>query len=181
MKKLLEQIYSSIDKEWIHQHVKALTAIERKQTFDAYALASDYVYRLLLENDFDAERMRFPADGETVYQDKRMPLAWDANVGRMTILSSPISFNDPVVADFEKEPFSLIKHSVLGFVSRLTCGLSSRFRKFSPGKDIIFPPHVPTPSTTILLGNLGLEIEINSHPSIAASYDHLVWSQGMCS
>lgn len=123
MKELLECIYSSFDREWTKKHVCALTEIEQKQTYKAYETAADYVYKLLLDNGFNADKICFPADGKTVYQDKRMPMAWDAEIGKLTVISSPVPFDDPVVADFGKEPFSLIKHSVStpveGIITRL--------------------------------------------------------------
>lgn len=41
-----------------------------------------------LEN---VEKIPFPADGKTGYQDKISPLAWDATCGRLTITKSPVA------------------------------------------------------------------------------------------
>ena len=112
MKDLIERLYSRFDKDFVKKHTEELAAIERRQTFPAYNEAAEYTYGLLTNLGFDAEIIRFPADGRAVYQDKRTPLAWDASAGRLTVLSAHAGFKDPVIADFEKEPFALIKHSV---------------------------------------------------------------------
>lgn len=109
---MMKQAYDLTDRDWLMTHTEELWKIERGQTFGAYARSADYTYNLLKENGFEAELLTFPADGKTVYQDKRMPLAWDASMGRLTVVKSPIVFEDPVVADFEKMPFALVKHSV---------------------------------------------------------------------
>lgn len=85
---------------------------EKGQTFLNYKMASDYTYELLKREGFNPELYTFKADGVTTYQDKRMPIAWRANMGKLTVLSSCVNFDNPVIADFEKEPLSLIKHSV---------------------------------------------------------------------
>lgn len=112
MEKLLDYIYNNMDVNWMAEHAVNLTNIEYGQTFKDYKKAAEYVYNLLLKEGFDAQMLTFPADGKTQYLDCRMPLAWDATVGKLTIVEAPISFQDPVVADFEKMPFSLYKHSV---------------------------------------------------------------------
>lgn len=58
------------------------------------------------------ERIVFPADGKTVFQDKTSPLAWDASLGRLTVVKSPAPFEDPVVADYARHPFHLVRGSV---------------------------------------------------------------------
>ncbi len=109
---LFKKIANANDNNWVLSHTKELWKIERGQTYRHYKESSEYVYNLLKSEGFDAEILTFPADGKTTYQDKRMPLAWDATVGKMTVMKSAIPFKDPVVADFSKEPFNLIKGSV---------------------------------------------------------------------
>ncbi len=69
------------------------------------------------------ERIGFPADGKTSYGDKTMPLAWDATMGRLTVLQPSAPFENPVVADFHRHPFHLVRGSVStppgGIVTRL--------------------------------------------------------------
>lgn len=109
---VMHAAYDAADRDWLMTHTKALTELEALQTFPAYERAAKYIHALLLQNGFDSEYLTFPADGRTVYQDKCMPLAWDATVGRLTVKSSLVSFKEPVIADFQKLPLHLVKHSV---------------------------------------------------------------------
>ena len=110
--KTLEKMDKTVDIQWFMQHSKALIELEDPQTFPAYHRAAKYVYDLLQQEGFAPEMLTFKADGKTVYQDMRTPLAWDASVGRLTVLQSPVPFADPIIADYEKMPYALVKHSV---------------------------------------------------------------------
>ncbi|MBQ2743294.1 MAG: AAC(3) family N-acetyltransferase, partial [Oscillospiraceae bacterium] len=61
---------------------------------------------------FDSELINFPADGVTTYQDKRTPIGWDATKMSLTLLTDVPGIDDPVIADFEREPLMAVKHSV---------------------------------------------------------------------
>ena len=123
LKDIIRLAYDKADATWLTEHIIELTKIEYKQTFSAYKKSAEYVKNLLIKEGFDAEVLTFPADGKTTYQDKRSPLAWEASIGRLTIKSAPLKFDDPVIADFEKMPFSLVKHSTAlpdgGIVTKL--------------------------------------------------------------
>ena len=108
----LRTFYETADTDWIVRESKKLNTIEEGQTFKEYEESARYVYDLLKSEGFDAELLTFPADGKTVYQDKRTPLAWSATKGKLTVISSPVEFENPVIADFENMPISLVKHSV---------------------------------------------------------------------
>lgn len=109
--KLLTTVYDACDIDFIIDEAKKLTDIEFKQTFREYRNAANYVYKILQEKGIDADFITFPADGKTTYQDFRTPLAWEASYGRVTVLKSEVPFDDPVVADYERHPFHLIKGS----------------------------------------------------------------------
>lgn len=111
-KQIIKKLYDSFDMDFAIQKTGDLFKLEYGQTFDNYKKASDYTYQLLEKEGFNPELYTFKADGITTYQDKRMPIAWRATKGKLTVLSSSVAFSDPVVADFEKMPFALIKHSV---------------------------------------------------------------------
>ena len=111
MKELLKKLYDNADIDFLINEGIALTDIEFKQTFREYRKAAEYAYNLLKREGVDAEFITFPADGKTTYQDFRTPLAWEATTGRLTVTKSPILFEDPVVADYERHPFHLIKGS----------------------------------------------------------------------
>ena len=108
----LRRFYDTADIDWIVNESKTLNTIEEGQTFREYEESARYVYNLLKSEGFDAELLTFPADGKTVWQDKRAPLAWSATKGRLTVLKSAVLFENPVIAVFEKMPVSLVKHSV---------------------------------------------------------------------
>ncbi len=107
----LKELASLFDKEWLSEHIINLYRIERKQTFKAYNDAADYVYKLLKAEGFDSELLNFPADGKTVYQDKCSPIGWDANKMTLTLEKSIPEIDSLVIADFEKDPLSVVKHS----------------------------------------------------------------------
>ncbi len=109
---IMHAAYDSADREWIMKHTCELADIEAWQTFPAYERAAEYINKLMLDEGLDSEILKFPADGVTAYQDKCMPLAWDATVGRLTVKAGAENFDDPVIADFEKLPIHLVKGSV---------------------------------------------------------------------
>lgn len=112
LKELLHKIYHEADINWMQKHSVELTDIEYGQTFQNYEQAAQYVYALSKAQGFQTELLTFPADGKAVFLDFGTPMAWDATKGSLTILSSPIPFEDPTIADFGKMPFALVKHSV---------------------------------------------------------------------
>lgn len=111
MKELLKKFYDDADVDFIIDESIALTGIEFKQTFREYRKAAEYTYDLLQKRGIDAEFITFPADGKTTYLDFRTPLAWEATMGRLTVIKSESPFDNPVVADYERHPFHLIKGS----------------------------------------------------------------------
>lgn len=113
MKNILGKILKEVNKKQLYEDIESLWKLELPQTFEAHKQAAEKSFKLLKEAGFEnAEIINFPADGKTTYQDKRMPLAWDASVGRLTIKKSSVTFEDPVVADYQRHPFSLVKGSV---------------------------------------------------------------------
>ncbi len=125
MRELYQHFYSRQDSTTVLQNISDLTALELGQTFSDYAAAAQHTLALLQAAAIpQAEMLTFPADGITTYQDKTMPLAWDATVGRLTLLKAGgpnydrLNFNatnssqDFVAADFQEHPFHLIKGSV---------------------------------------------------------------------
>ena len=111
MKELLKKLYDSADIDFLMDESIALTELEFKQTFREYRKAAEYTCQLLQREGIDAELLTFPADGKTTYQDFRTPLAWEATKGSLRVTKSPVPFADPVVADYERHPFHLIKGS----------------------------------------------------------------------
>lgn len=157
---LFSKILSVNDNDWIFSQTEKLTAIERGQTFKNYKESSEYVFNLLKSEGFDAEMLTFPADGKTVYQDKRMPLAWDATVGKMTVMRSAVPFKDPVVADFSKESFNLIRGSVStpegGLYTKLVTEPQALAGEDVTGAFVLLEPETrPTSAIVSMLLDLG--------------------------
>ena len=110
MKAFYERFVRQISRDELKRKVTELMEIEKGQTFTAYRKAAEYVLDMIRAAGIpNGEIIEFPADGQTVYQDKKMPLAWDATVGKLTWLKGK---EETVLADFQKHPFHLIKGSV---------------------------------------------------------------------
>lgn len=132
MKSYLDAFYGNISGEFLKKHTQALMEKELPQTTPATHDAADYIYNLLTENGFDAERIDFVADGKTDCQDKIMPMCWDASFGRLTVVSD--WEGERVIADYEKEPFSLVRYSVSTPEGGLTARLVT-FEQMQNGED----------------------------------------------
>ncbi len=105
------------------KHTEELFKLERGQAFKDYHNAAQYVYELMVKEGIpNAEIINYPADGKTAYHDVSMPLAWDAEIGRLTLLNAASTFisgvngmkqnGKVVVADYQVHPYHLIKGSV---------------------------------------------------------------------
>lgn len=100
------------DHAWLDRHVRELYRIERIQTTPAWNSAAQYTFDLLKAEGFDAEKIDFPADGKTAYQDKCTPIGWDCSHMTLTLCKKIPGISDPVLADFSREPLEVVKHSV---------------------------------------------------------------------
>ena len=108
MKELFREIRSRIDSKAMVEKVEELCRIEQRQTFKAYEQSVEYICNLLRAVGIpNVEKLSFPADGKTSYEDKWMPLAWDATTGKLTLCDQAHT----VAADYQKHPFHLIKGS----------------------------------------------------------------------
>lgn len=112
MRDLLNFVHDNLNTEFLNEHVLKLFRIARKQIFPAYHQEAQYAYDLLKSEGFDAEIIHFPADGKTAYQDKCMPIGWDASHMKLTLLTPVPGIFDPVISDFEREPLMAVKGSV---------------------------------------------------------------------
>ncbi|MCX6986410.1 MAG: hypothetical protein NT118_16935, partial [Lentisphaerae bacterium] len=76
MKKLFEKIMKEISTSRLMDNTSKLLELERGQTFENYRRAAEFTAGLIKEAGIEnCEIINFPADGKTVYQDKRMPMA----------------------------------------------------------------------------------------------------------
>ncbi len=108
----LRMLHDTCDIDWLVRESNTLNDIEYYQSFKEYEESAKYVYNLLKEKGFNPDFLTFPADGKTVYQDKRTPLAWRITKGTLEITKSEIPFENPIIADYKTSPFSVVKHSV---------------------------------------------------------------------
>ena len=109
MKELFEKIRGSIDGNALIAQNRELCRIERGQTFRNYHQSIEWICAAMKAAGLpNVEKVSFPADGVTVYEDKRMPLAWDASIGKLTLCDKART----VAADYTVHPFHLIKGSV---------------------------------------------------------------------
>ena len=113
MRALYKHLRSQLDADRLYGNMAALYQLEHGQTFSCYRAAARKAMEILKENGIpNAEIIEYPADGRTSYQDKIMPLGWEATTGKLTILSGPGFKPGLVAADFQEHPFHLIKGSV---------------------------------------------------------------------
>jgi len=97
------------DEAFLKKHTQEMLKRELPQTYEANHSAMDYAENLLNSLGFETERPDIDFDGKTVYQDKVMPLCWSVNKATLTVLSN--WEGNRVIADYEKEPFSVIRCS----------------------------------------------------------------------
>ena len=109
----MKDIADGLDIDFMMKEVRALTDIEYPQTFKARRKSTLYVEELLKKEGFlGVERVDFPADGRTTYQDKRMPMSWDVSNAKLTVLSKVAGLERSVIADYGENPFSIVWGSV---------------------------------------------------------------------
>jgi hypothetical protein len=132
MKLNFNKIFREINKPRLMENMARLLEIEKGHTFDDYHKAAQFTAKLIKDVGIkNCEIINFPADGKTVYQDKRMPLAWNAAKGRLTIKKSPLKFSEPVIADYERHPFHLVEGSVSAPKEGLYVRIITEFQLFN--------------------------------------------------
>ena len=108
MKALYQDIKNRLDGKYMLNKSIELWKIEYGQTFSHYHQSIDWICEeMKAANIPNVEKVCVPADGITVYEDKRMPIAWDATIGKLTLLDG----ENTVAADFSLHPFNLVKGS----------------------------------------------------------------------
>jgi hypothetical protein len=139
---LYKQIQSELDFDRLFERTERLWKIERGQTFSHYWQAAEHVADILRADGFsDVEVMAFPADGRTIFHDVHAPIAWHATKGRLTLLSKPTRYDPdgfnpgPVIADYERHPFNLIKGSTATPAEGLECRIFTE-AQMRAGEDV---------------------------------------------
>ena len=109
MEKIFRKFRQKINADSLTDRVKKLGSVEKGQTFRHYRMAAEHILSELKKYNIpNAEILTYPADGITSYEDKCMPMAWDADIGKLTLCDA----KETVIADFSENPFNLIKGSV---------------------------------------------------------------------
>ena len=112
MRELYQTFRKEVDADRLYRNTAELYRLEYGQTFSCYRAAARKAFEILRENGIpNAEIIPYSADGKTAYQDKIMPLGWEASTGKLTILGGPGLEPGLAAADFQTQPFQLIKGS----------------------------------------------------------------------
>ena len=103
---IIKLAVDAIDIEWIKKHSYALNELERSSANKDFLKSTDYLLKVMEEAGFsEIERYALPCDGETVYDDCIMPLAWD-RTGRSTL--EMVAPETMLLADSDVEPVSSV-------------------------------------------------------------------------
>ncbi len=112
MQTLYRAFRTQVDAARMLAHTSELLQLELGQTFSCYHASAQRTLEILQETGIPkAEKISFPADGKTAYQDKITPLGWEASIGKLTILSGAGIEPGLLAADYQRHPFHLIKGS----------------------------------------------------------------------
>ena len=133
MKSYIDAFLGTISPEFLKKHTQALMEKELPQTNKANHDAVDYISDLMTKEGLDCERIEFLSDGRKVCQDKIMPMCWDVSVGRLTVVSD--WDGERVIADYDKEPFSIVRFSTETPKEGLTARLVT-WDKMMQGEDV---------------------------------------------
>ncbi|HVF10776.1 MAG TPA: AAC(3) family N-acetyltransferase [Abditibacteriaceae bacterium] len=106
-------VLNGIDTAWLLEQTERLWQVERGACFRHWHEAADMAASLLHNCGLErVEKIPVRADGKTTCLDRTMPLAWDVTDATLTVQRAGVSFDDPIVASYQRHPFHLIKGSV---------------------------------------------------------------------
>jgi len=94
----LERISTEISGANAYELTRRITEFNRSPGSSGYHAATDIVRDTLLEHRLRVEETQYPLDGTTVALDRTMPLAWEPQAARVSVVS-PVE--EPIV-DFEQ-------------------------------------------------------------------------------
>ena len=108
-----KKLHDQLDVSSLINNTAALYECARKQTFSCYHAEAEKTVELLkAANIPNVEKIALPADGKTAYQDKIMPIGWEASTGKLSVKQAAGLPENFVLADFQRNAFELIKGSV---------------------------------------------------------------------
>lgn len=180
MKSYINPFIKMQDAEFLKKHTVALMEKELPQTNKANHAAADYTYELLKSLGFEAERLNFISDGKTAYQDKIMPLCFDLTYAKLTVESE--WEGERLIADYEREPFSIIRFSTQTPKGGITAPLIP-FEDMLAGTDVkgafvLLPPDLfPTDKALVpILERGGIGLVSGTAKSGTLSPDTVHWA-----
>ncbi len=143
---LLNKLTKRVKLDRLLMRTEQLYRREYRFGFSSYHQSAQYAAEQMQDGGFaDVEMIPVPADGETVFNDHIMPLGWEAEHGRLEVVKAPVSFSDPILADWHREP----KHLILGSASTPSQGLETQLiteqqmwaGNSAQGKFVLLSPH----------------------------------------
>ncbi len=111
---MFEKVYQLFEEELSGANAKNIAArifpFDRSCSFSKYGESAYYCCELLKSIGLeDAKVWDFPADGKTIYGDRRMPKAWDAEEAELRIIAPANAVE--ILASYRDEPLSLAMYS----------------------------------------------------------------------
>jgi len=111
---MFERIYQLFEEELSGANAKKIATsifpFDRSCSFSKYAESAKYCCELLKSIGLEDPKIwDFPADGKTVYGDRRMPKAWDGEEAELRIIE-PAGATE-ILASYRDEPLSLAMYS----------------------------------------------------------------------
>jgi len=105
---MIDKIYQLLEQEINGEEIRAFAAEYQKYplqlSYSAYAQGLAHVCGIYEEMGLEAELIKFPADGKTVYADRHYPLAWDVD-------SAWAEVDGERIADYEQATYSVVPFS----------------------------------------------------------------------
>jgi aminoglycoside 3-N-acetyltransferase len=152
MKALLSLLENRIDKFALMRNTEKLWREELGQTFRHYHAAAECARELMAEAGLsNIETLRHPADGRTTFLDFRMPLGWDVTRAALSVTDRKRWSHDPVVADYTRHPFHIIKGSTSTPPEGIRARLVTEKQLFS-GYDVTGALVIADPTTRLRRG-----------------------------
>src|SRR5215831_10845719 len=95
---ILEKISAEISGENAFELTRKITQFNRSPGSSGYHAATNLVRDALVEHRLQVEETRYPLDGTTVVLDRTMPLAWEPQAARISVIS-PV---EAPIVDFDQ-------------------------------------------------------------------------------
>ncbi|MCX7804955.1 MAG: M28 family peptidase, partial [Planctomycetota bacterium] len=108
-KDMLKTVAGAIDAGELMRTVETIWRSDREFTFPAFERTQRAILDMWEAAGLRAEMIEAPADGETIYGDLRMPIAWDCRSARMELVEP--AERRCVLADRSSDPLAVVMWS----------------------------------------------------------------------